>query len=67
MNKKKFENKRYFIIKNDLLTCFIIYFLQGHSHGIYPLIFLPGGLEPDTGKISDFESPEMTNLIDDWV
>ena len=22
--------------------------MQGHSNGVYPLIFLPGGLEPDS-------------------
>ena len=27
--------------------------LQGHGHGVYPLIYLPGGLEPDSDEECD--------------
>ena len=27
--------------------------IQGHGHGVYPLIYLPGGLEPESDEESD--------------
>ena len=39
-------------------------YLQGHSHGIYPLIFLPGGLEPDTDEEEDDINNEASGQTD---
>ena len=56
----------------QLIPCiyfFIIFKIQGsngHSHGVYPLIFLPGGLEPDTDdedEESNAEQKDDVNLL----